>query len=389
MLEQKYNILQDEFNIHQQASDNHYKHKLENNQQTIHQLESQNAELLKKYEATLESNEKISRQNITSQQKLTFQVNELYQSLEQAYEKIQQHEDYRQEYLKKMIVKEINFVNQTDNTTATNIRSNDDDYNELSFKIEQMMSQNQQLFKAKDQIQNQFHDTIIELKQLQSQFTHVQQTKEQISQLENQFKFQQNHIHQLTGLIEEYRLNLTNDCHQQIPSLIAENTSHPSSDEEEEEEEEVYHHHHHLPQNMMNNSLYSELQMASSINSDNKNQHLRTLDFELNNSTMVVVADQPVSSPRRKQRTRKHIKQDLVIYPSLKIDDSLIVPVESYRKQHQFQFNTTMVQHQPTHGMLNRIVQVPFDSFYLVWRFFRFFIVIQLAMFIHLLSNKK
>ncbi|KAG2236925.1 hypothetical protein BDF21DRAFT_489933 [Thamnidium elegans] len=359
VLEQKYNNLQDEFNVHQQESNEIYKHKLQDNQHTIHHLETQNAELLKKYEATLDSKEKISRQNVTSQQKLTVQVNELYQSLEQAYEKIQQYEDYRQDYVKKMIVKEIDIVSNEDTTS---------DYNELSNKIEHMMGQNQQLFKAKDNIQNQFHDTIIELKELQSQFTHVQQTKDQIAQLEDRFRYQESHIHQLTGLIEEYRLNLTNDCHhhqQQIPSLIT-----SSSDEEEDDED------YRLPQHLMkNSSLHSELQLAST---NDKNKP-RSLNFEQDN--MIVVAD--VASPRRNHRNPR---QDLVIYPSLKIDDSLIVPVEPYRKR--FTNNTMMVQHQPT-GMLNRIVQVPFDSFYLVWRFFRFFIVIQLAMFIHILSHKK
>lgn len=361
VLEKKYNHLQDEFNVHQQESNELYKHKLQDSQHTIHHLETQNAELLKKYEATLDSKEKISRQNVTSQQKLTLQVNELYQSLEQAYEKIQQYEDYRQDYVKKMVVKEIDIVSNEDTTS---------DYNELSNKIDHMMGQNQQLFKAKDQIQNQFHDTIIELKELQSQFTHVQQTKDQMSQLEDRFKYQESHIHQLTGLIEEYRLNLTNDCHiqqQQMPSLIT-----SSSDEEEDDED------YRLPQHLMknSNSLHSELQLASITNNKNKP---RSLHFEQDN--MIVVAD--VASPRRKHRKSR---QDLVIYPSLKIDDSLIVPVEPYRKR--FTKSTMMVQHQPT-GMLNRIVQVPFDSFFLVWRFFRFFIVIQLAMFIHILSHKK
>ncbi|GAA5795288.1 hypothetical protein EDC94DRAFT_516725 [Helicostylum pulchrum] len=366
VLEQKYNRLQDEFNVHQQESNELYKHKLQDTRHTIHHLETQNAELLKKYEATIDSKEKISRQNVTSQQKLTLQVNELYQSLEQAYEKIQQYEDYRQDYVKKMIVKEIDIVSNDEDTTS--------DYNELSNKIDHMMGQNQQLFKAKDQIQNQFHDTIIELKELQSQFTHVQQTKDQMSRLEDRFKYQENHIHQLTGLIEEYRLNLTNDCHiqqQQMPSLIT-----SSSDEEEEDED------YRLPQHLMkSNSLHSELQLASATTTTTNNKNKpRSLHFEQDN--MIVVAD--VASPRRKHRKPR---QDLVIYPSLKIDDSLIVPVEPYRKR--FTNSTMMVQHQPTTGMLNRIVQVPFDSFYLVWRFFRFFIVIQLAMFIHILSHKK
>lgn len=356
LLQQQYHVLQNEFDTHQLESNRLFQDKLESNKNVIDSLESQNAELLKKYEATLESSEKISRQNNSSQQKLMDQVNELYQSLEQAYEKIQEHEDYRQDYLKKMIVKEISIVN-TPTPSAT------EEFNELSHKIEHMMGQNQQLFKAKDQIQHQFQDTIFELEQLKSQFTQVQQTKEQISLLENKFQYQENHIHELTNLIEEYRLNLTNDCHSSMPGLMIESHSHASSDDDDD-----YERFDTLPQHIKGQSLHSELQLAFD---NDKNPHdLRTFDQD---SMMLT------ESPKRKNRKRKS-KQ--AIYPSLKIDDSLII--SAYHKNIP---TTNMVVHKP-YGVVDRIVQAPYNSIYLVWRFMRFFIVIQLAMFIHLFSRK-
>lgn len=355
LLEQKYHVLQSEFDAHQQESSRLFQNKLESNETVIITLESQNAELLKKYEATLESSEKISRQNNLTQQKLMLQVNELYQSLEQAYEKIQEHEDYRQDYLKKMIIKEINIVNApTVNGTVQ--------FDELSHKIEHMMGQNQQLFKDRDQIQHQFQDTILELNQLKTQFSQVQQTKEHISLLQNKFQYQEHHIHELTSLIEEYRLNLTNDCHNAMPGLMTESVSHASSDDDDE-----YERFDTLPQHIKGNSLYSEFQLA--FGNDKNHHDLRTFDQD---SAMMVA-----ETPRRKSRKRSR----QVIYPSLKIDDTLITP--AYRKN----IPTPIVAHKPS-GLVDRIVQVPFNSIYLVWRLFRFFIVIQLAMFIHLFSRK-
>ncbi|KAG2198972.1 hypothetical protein INT47_013156, partial [Mucor saturninus] len=336
VLQHQYHALQNEFDLHQQESNRLLQTKLESNENVIISLESQNAELVKKYEATLESSEKISRQNNSSQQKLMDQVNELYQSLEQAYEKIQEHEDYRQDYLKKMIVKEINIVN-----TPTAIISTTEEFNELSHKIEHMMGQNQQLFKAKDQIQHQFQDTIFELEQLKSQFNQVQQTKEQISLLENKFQYQENHIHELTTLIEEYRLNLTNDCHSSMPSLMIESHSHASSDDDDD-----YERFDTLPQHIKGNSLHSELQLAFD---NDKNQHdLRTFDQD----SSMMLAETPTRICR-KRRSRQ------AIYPSLRIDDSLIAP--AYRKNIP---TTAMVVHKPC-GLVDRIVQAPYNSIYL------------------------
>jgi hypothetical protein len=379
-LEHKYQTLQSEFHTHQQETNRHYQHKLTSNEIAIVTLETQNAELVKNYEATLESKEKISRQNINSQQKLTAQVNELYQSLEKAYEKIQEHETYRQEHLKKMILKEnsLSTASLPQKTAHYN-----DEVAELSNQIEQMMNQNQQLLKAKEQIQHQLQGALLQLSHLQSQFSQVQQTKEQFDLLENKFHYQENHIQQLTCMIEEYRSNLSSDCPHQIPNLISDSTGHSSFSSSDEEDVEFDA----LPQHIKGaTSLFSELESAFHKEKDQQ-QQVQTLGSSEQDLTAVVAVESPRKRYRKIKSSSSSKQQDL-LYPSLKADASLIPPMAIYRTSSENFIKAKILPHK-SNNFIQRIIQITFDGFIMIWRFFRFFIVVQLAMIIHLFSSKK
>lgn len=384
LLEQKYHTLQNEFDLQNQRSTKQYQHRLQRNEDVITSLETQNAELLKKYEATLESKEKISRQNTSSQQKLTCQVNELYRSLELAYEKIQEHEDYRQDYMKKMNGRDNDIFEASRSVIPAMTNNHHYDYiEELSNKMEHMSNQNQELLKAKEHIEYQVKDAMTQLNGLQQQFSQVQQSKEQFNLLEHKFQHQENHIHQLTSLIEEYRLNLLSDCHHEtMPSLITE--SHFSSDDDEE-----YYHDRFdaLPQQIKGNSLFSELQSA--FNNNNKNEfdhhqhrHSRSLERD---SMMLITADYETSTKKTRSRKGSNNEKVLCVYPDLKVDDSLIAPMKVYHKKVARETRND----QKSKGLVYHVAQIPLNSFHLIWRFIRFFIVIQLAMVIHLLTSKK
>lgn len=383
-LEEKYSALQNEFHIHHQQSTEIYQHKLQTSEHVISNLEAQNAELLKKYEATVESKEKISRQNTSSQQKLTAQVNELYSSLEQAYKEIQDHEQYRENYLKKMAVKDIQQQQDASNDSSL-FTNNADQFHEVTLKMDQMMHQNQELLKTKQNIEHQVQNALLQLNNLQAQFNQAQQSKERFHLLENKFQTQEAHIHQLTSLIEEHRLHMFNDYHRHyhetMPSLIAENASHLSSDDDDDFDV--------LPQNMKGNSLYAELRSA--LPSDNYHHHKfdplsRSLEQEQHQMMLIPSEERQIVKKQetQKRKNNSNSKKMVCIYPALRLDDSLIAPMTPYRKNavlHARKVHTSTT-------MVNQITQIPFHGMYLVWRFIRFFVVIQIAMFIHLFTKK-
>lgn len=404
LLEEKYHTLQTEFQAHQQEASKHFQYRLASNEQTITALETQHAELLKKYEATLESKEKISRQNQSCQQKLTAQVNELYQSLERAHEKIQeqQEEGYHR---RQEDCRNVSNGKKSCADAAVALSHHVDEYDataELSTKIEHMMNQHQQLFQAKDQMQHQFQDALVQLHTLKSQLDQAEHTKvQQLNLLENKLQYQENHIQQLTSLIEEYKFDLSAGT--LPPSLIfssspahhIEGGIHPSSSEDEEDEFDA------LPQHIQGataTNLFSELQHAF----QKEQQQQQGFYVEPDNHLFPEEAGVVLASPTTKKRYRKrrstittssrrasnqnHQKYNL--YPALRIDDSLIAPMAVYRKK-SFQCLTAVALQNHMSNISQCITRLPVDAFGMMWRFFRFFIVIQLAMLIHLFTRIK
>ncbi|CAO3619903.1 unnamed protein product [Mucor hiemalis] len=238
--------------------------------------------------------------------------------------------------------------------------------------MDQMMNQNQELLKSKQTIEHQIQTALLQLNNLQAQFNQAQQSKEQFHLLENKFQNQEAHIHQLTSLIEEHRSNLfINDFHETMPSLIAENLS---SDDDDDFDV--------LPRN---NSLYSELQSAFPPADHNKFDPL-SRSLEQGNQVMLIpTMEHQIVKKDAQKRKNSNSKKMLCIYPGLRLDDSLIAPITPYRKN-------AVVSHtrkvERSTSMVSQITQIPFKGMYLIWRFIRFFVVIQLAMFIHLFTKK-
>ncbi|KAI8985975.1 hypothetical protein BDB01DRAFT_834756 [Pilobolus umbonatus] len=400
-------------------------YKQDDQKSLIHSLENKNAELQHKYESTVEYNEKVKRQNLAAQRRLAKQIEDLQKALEEAYEKVQEQEAYRQECLNAMKLKKKQNEDKPSPSGAVEVS--------LSNQIDQMTMENHQLFKTKDQMESQYNEAIADLRYLHDQFGKIQQSKGVVHNLEERYEEQKNHIHELTSWLDEYRHDLSSHCDKRmvlrktrsnknperiptqnehysrqlmiqhrnrlqsnelpgisiqpamnesishsprsaIPALINEDTREYSSSDESGDETELPVLYQNIPINDDDeNSLFNQLK--SSLPSEEE-----AVQYPLDRVMKIVPHNSPTNTALI--RNPSYIRS----YPALRIDDSIIPPSIKrpidYHPQRRIKSNsnTTIIGH---------IINIPFNYFNYVWRCMRFIIVVHIAMLINVFFKKN
>ncbi|CEP09731.1 hypothetical protein [Parasitella parasitica] len=181
----------------------------------VEMLEKKNQDLASQLETVLSKQEKLDRSHTKKARQLETQVELLQTSLDRATTKIQEMESTKRKTLTKdgssSSGSTVNDGRGDTSPTILTVNSNTCTGNcaDLQLKMEQLKTENEHVSQAKAQIEKNLFETLQDLRLLKQQFEDFQFTAHDHEQLRKAFDAQHLHITELKSSLEEHRNVLT------------------------------------------------------------------------------------------------------------------------------------------------------------------------------------